>query len=129
MQNISQCTLYVPINSVEAYQQAPVWKNFKIEGIEVNIEDPKSDNNEQLLIYPNPVTGTCSIIIPDDFLYKSSLTLTIYDSAGKQLQQILLENGIEDFKFQLEHQAAGVYPVVLSNGKKKYQGRVVFNEQ
>ena len=126
--NISACTLKVPIASVSAYQKAEVWKEFNIVGIEVGITepDPKSGSGDQLVLYPNPSTGTCSITIPEEFLFESSLTLSIYDNSGKLLQQIPIENGAESFNVQLEHRAAGVYPVVLSNGRKSYRGKIVF---
>jgi len=126
--NISACTLKVPIASVLAYQSAEVWKEFNIIGIEVGITepDPKSGSGDQLVLYPNPTTGTCSITIPEEFLFESSLTLSIYDNSGKLLQQIPIENGVESFNVQLEHRAAGVYAVVLSNGKKSYRGKIVF---
>jgi len=126
--NISACTLKVPIASVSAYQRAEVWKEFNIIGIEVGITepDPKSGSGDQLVLYPNPSTGTCNIIIPEEFLLESSLTLSIYDNSGKLLQQIPIENEAESFNVQLEHRAAGVYPVVLSNGRKSYRGKIVF---
>jgi len=126
--DISACTLKVPISSVSAYQRAEVWKEFNIVGIEVDIKenDPKSGSGEPLVIYPNPTTGTCNIVIPEEFLYESSLTLSVYDASGVLVQQIELHNENEDFSFQLEQKAKGVYVVVLSNGKKNYKGKIVF---
>ena len=123
--NISACTLYVPVNSVSAYKKAEVWKEFIIVGTNVGVEDIK-DPDPIIMIYPNPTTGTCTITIPDDFLYESSLTLFIYDNSGKLLQQIPIDNSAENFSLQLEFKATGVYPVVLSNGKKSYRGKIVF---
>jgi hypothetical protein len=116
------------MGSVLAYQRAEVWKEFNIIGIEIGVEgfDPKTGSGDQLVLYPNPSTGTCNITIPEEFLFESSLTLSIYDNSGKLLQQIPIENGAESFNVQLEHRAAGVYPVVLSNGKKSYRGKIVF---
>jgi hypothetical protein len=48
------CTLEVPINSVSAYQNANVWKEFNIVGIEVGIEPIETD---VVKIYPNPTRG------------------------------------------------------------------------
>jgi len=126
--NISACTLKVPIASVSAYKKAEVWKEFNIVGIEAGITDPdpKTGSGDQLVLYPNPSTGTCNITIPEEFLFESSLILSIYDNSGKLLQQIPIENEAESFNVQLEHRAAGVYPVVLSNGRKSYRGKIVF---
>jgi hypothetical protein len=127
--NANTCTLYVPRISVSAYKTAPVWREFNVVGIEIGIEEfeSKSGGENQLLIYPNPTTGNCSITIPEEFLYESNLILSIYDNSGKLLQQIPIENGFENFNLQLEHKATGVYPVVLGNGRKSYKGKVVFN--
>ena len=124
--NINSCTLYVPFLSVPAYKNAPVWREFNIVGTNVGIEDMEEGKREVFKIYPNPTTGTCSITIPEDFLQESSLTLFIYDSSGKLLQQISIDNEAENFNLKLEYKAKGVYPVVLSNGKKSYNGKIVF---
>jgi hypothetical protein len=127
--DVSEITLSVPKSSVEAYQNALVWQEFNIVGINVDIEeyDPKSGGGEQLMIYPNPTTGTCSITIPEEFLHEVNLTLSIYDNSGRLIQQIPVENAGETFKMNLELKAQGVYSVVLSNGKKGHRGRIVFN--
>ena len=52
--NQGACTLEVPMNSVSAYQEANVWKNFNIVGIDVGIEPLEADI---VKIYPNPTTG------------------------------------------------------------------------
>jgi hypothetical protein len=124
--NIKDCTLKVPIGAVAAYKSAPVWKEFNIVGINVGIEDME-EPEPGILIYPNPTTGACTITIPENFMYESSLILSIYDVSGKLLQQISIDNGTENFNLKLEHRAAGIYPVVLSNGKKSYRGKIVFN--
>ena len=79
-----------------------------------------------LNIYPNPATNSFKIEIPDDFKEEASLTLLIYDSAGKLVQQshiykpydkLILKN--KNFK--------GLYNIVLTNGNKRYTGKIVFN--
>jgi len=37
-----------------------------------------------------------------------------------------IDNGAWNFNLQLEHKAAGIYPVVLGNGRKSYEGKIVF---
>ena len=54
--NQSECTLEVPKGSVSAYQNAEVWKEFKIIGIEVGIETITNDES-QITVYPNPTSG------------------------------------------------------------------------
>jgi hypothetical protein len=124
--NFRACMLYVPKGSVAAYRQAEVWKEFNIVSIGEDIDELQITNYE-LRVYPNPTTGACSITIPDEFLYEQSLTLSVYDASGKLIQQIVLNNDLEIPQLKLDHKAQGVYVVVLSNGKKEYKGKVVFN--
>jgi hypothetical protein len=51
----SACTLEVPMGSVSAYQNATVWKEFNIVGIEVGIEEVLP--TDIMKIHPNPTTG------------------------------------------------------------------------
>jgi hypothetical protein len=56
--NINDCTLKVPVNSVSDYQNAEVWKEFNIVGIDVGIEHIETDI---IKIYPNPTIGELRI--------------------------------------------------------------------
>jgi len=85
----------------------------------------KSANNN-LLIYANPSTGKCNITVPDEFVNEPHLTLSIFDNAGKLIQQQKLEMSENKIKLNLEAEAKGVYTAVLSNGKKSYTGKIVF---
>ena len=124
--NISACTLYVLKSSVLAYRHAEVWKEFNIVGINVGNEELEITNYE-LRVYPNPATGACSITLPDEFLYESALTLSVYDASGKLVQQIAMDNSGEIPQLKMGLEAKGVYVVVVSNGRKEYKGKVVFN--
>ena len=124
--DLSACTLKVPKASVEAYKRAEVWKEFKIEGIDVGVDELPITNYE-LRVYPNPATGTCNITIPEEFLYESSLTLSVYDMLGTLIQQTELSPDMEGFKLNIDSKAKGTYMVVLSNGGRSYKGKVVFN--
>jgi hypothetical protein len=123
--NISACTLYVPKKAVPAYKKAEVWKEFIIIGADIGTEEFENTQN-QLFIYPNPTAGTCNIILPEEFLDESSLTLSIYDAGGVLVQQIQLNSNDEIFDFDLNIKAKGVYIATLSNGEKKYTGKIVF---
>jgi hypothetical protein len=125
--NISACKLYVPKNSVPLYKKAPVWRDFIVRGIPFLVDiDEVEDLGGGIIIYPNPTTGTCTLTIPEEFLYENHLTLSIYAPSGKLLQQIPIKQNSESFPFQIEQKAAGVYPVVLSNGKRSFRGKIVF---
>jgi hypothetical protein len=82
--------------------------------------------NNQLIIYANPNAGKCNITVPDDFLHEKKLTLSIYDNTGKLIQQKTVEMNDGKIKLNLEAEATGVYNVALSNGKKSYNGKIVF---
>jgi len=128
--NINTVTLYVPKNSVSLYKNAPVWRGFNIVGIEVGIEEieTKSGSGDQLLVYPNPATGACSITMPEEFLDDWFLTLSVYDASGKLIQQMQIDNDDpEKVSLRLDHKAQGVYVVTLSNGVRSFSGKVVFN--
>jgi hypothetical protein len=82
--------------------------------------------NNQLIIYANPNKGTCNVTIPDEFQHEKNLTLQIFDNTGKLLQQTKVEMMQEKIKVNLEEEAMGIYNVTLSNGKKSYNGKIVF---
>jgi len=86
----------------------------------------KSTTNNQLIIYANPTTGKCSITVPDEFLNETNLILSIFDNSGKIIQQKKLEMSENKIKLDLEAEAKGVYTAVLSNGRKSYSGKIVF---
>ena len=78
--NQSACTLEVPIASVSAYQNAEVWKEFNIVGIEVGIVE--TDNYPSLQVYPNPTTGQLRITNCE----LQIMGIEIFDVMGKKVQ-------------------------------------------
>ena len=82
--------------------------------------------NNQLIIYANPTTGKCNINVPDEFLNEPNLTLSIFDNSGKLIQQQKLEMIENKIKLDLDAEAKGIYTALLSNGKKSYSGKIVF---
>ena len=100
--NITECTLRVPVSAVSVYKKANVWKEFKIEGIEVGIEKFELPN---LKIYPNPTTGQLTIDI-------EQLTITkveIYDSMGKMQKSRWAEEQKGEFVMDISHLSKGLY--------------------
>ncbi len=61
-----------------------------------------------------------------DFVIEKNLILSIYNNTGKLIQQKTLEMNEGNIKLNLEQVAKGVYNVVLSNKKKSYNGKIVF---
>ncbi len=82
--------------------------------------------NNQLMIYANPTIGKCNITVPDEFLHEKNLVLSIYDNTGRLIQQTKVEMNEDKIKLNLEAEAKGVYHATLSNGKKSYGGKIVF---
>ncbi|MCX6303785.1 MAG: T9SS type A sorting domain-containing protein [Bacteroidetes bacterium] len=87
--------------------------------------ETKSMIQNQLLIYANPTTGKCNITIPDDFLNEKHLSLKVFDSQGKLLQQVPVEKTEGKIKLNLEARGKGIYNAILSNGKRSYSGKIV----
>ncbi|MCL2511182.1 MAG: leucine-rich repeat protein [Bacteroidales bacterium] len=75
--NIKECTLEVPINSVDAYRNAAVWKEFNIVGVEVGIEE--TDYYPSLRIYPNPTIGKVYL--------ETESSIKVYDVRGVFLME------------------------------------------
>jgi len=92
----------------------------------VGIGGREINPNNQLIIYANPTAGKCNITVPDDFVNEKNLTLSIYDNTGKLIQQKILEMNDGKIKVSLEEEAKGIYNVTLSNKKKSYSGKIVF---
>ena len=88
-------------------------------------ESPAGPSNK-LLIYANPTTGKCNITIPDEFKHEKELTLYIYDSQGRLVQQAAIQEAEGTYRLNIRAQAAGIYQAVLSNGTKRYSGKIVF---
>ena len=118
--NQSECTLQVPINSVSAYQNAPVWKKFNIEGIEVGIEDIETD---VVKIYPNPTTGELRI---ENGEWKIK-NIEIYDVYGRNVSQISnLKSQISNL-INISHLQAGIYFVKISTEAGVVTKKIVKN--
>jgi len=89
-------------------------------------EEEKSIPQNQLLIYANPNTGKCNITIPEEFNNENNLILKIIDGNGKIIQQSRVEFTEGKIKLDIRAQAKGMYTAILSNGKKSYTGKIVF---
>ena len=90
------------------------------------LEEHQKNEQNTLLIYANPNTGKCNIIIPDEFKNDKNLRLQIFDNKGRLIQQTAVEIVEDKIKLNIEAQARGMYTAILSNGKKNYSGKIVF---
>jgi hypothetical protein len=84
-------------------------------------------NDDKLFIYANPTTGLCNINIPTEFEYEKNLVLYVYDQQGRLLKQTTIEMSEETIKLNMEALAKGMYTAILSNGKKQFSGKIIFN--
>ncbi len=94
--------------------------------IDTSINEKKQNTNNQLIIYANPNTGKCNITVPDEFSNEKNLTLRIFDNTGKLIQQTKLEMNEGKIKLNIEQETKGFYNAILSNGKKNYSGKIIF---
>lgn len=94
--------------------------------LNVGVTEQNSRISNVLLIYANPSTGICSISIPEELRHEENLTLLVYDNAGKLILQQEINMQEEKISLNLQARAKGIYNAILTNGKQKFQGRVVF---
>lgn len=88
--------------------------------------ETKREKNYELIIYANPSRGLCTVTVPEEFKNELSLTLNIYDVGGKIIQTIPVGTSEEKIHLDLQSESKGTYTVSLSNGKKIYRGKIVF---
>ena len=89
-------------------------------------KSPHTSSN-QLLIYANPTTGICNITIPENLQHETDLTLFIYDGAGKLIQKIPVHFDQDKITINIKDESKGIYNALLTNGKKNYTGKIIFN--
>jgi hypothetical protein len=80
----------------------------------------------KLFIYANPTTGLCNIEIPEEFEHEPQLTLFVYDQTGRLLKQAEIVMEEDRVKLNLEALAKGMYTAIITNGKKRYSGKIIF---
>jgi hypothetical protein len=102
--NQNECTLEVPLTSVSTFQNAEVWKEFNIVGIEVGIETVETPT---IKIYPNPTSRELRIESGESKIEN----VVIYDVFGK-IQRI--DNWKTENIIDISHLPAGVYFVKIS---------------
>ena len=79
-----------------------------------------------LKIYANPNNGICNVTIPNEFKHEKKLLLSIFNQNGKLMQQTYILINSNDIRINLEEEAKGIYDISLSNGKRNYSGKIVF---
>ncbi len=79
---------------------------------------------EELIIYPNPTHGEIHIELPPICQNNKNTTLTVYDSYGKMVSRFFaVDKAIE---LDISAQAKGLYLIYVSDGKRIFHNRIVF---
>lgn len=91
----------------------------------VGVTEKQPTSHYDLLIYANPSTGICNISIPEELQHEENLTLLVFDNAGKLILQKDINMQEEKISLNLQAEAKGIYNAILTNGKQKFQGKVV----
>lgn len=86
----------------------------------------RESGSGELIIYANPTTGLCNVSVPEEFLTEPSLVLRVMDSQGRTVEEEILNMRQPRIKIDLRAYATGIYTATLSNGRKVYSGRIVF---
>jgi len=112
--------LYVPVDSKDAYQAAPEWKDFTnivekdFTGIDV------IRNEKQLTIYPNPTSGRVKLVF--DPFPSEGILLTITNITGETIQKQLIQNKEE--WIDLKGNVPGIY-LIRTNLKDSKAQKVI----
>jgi hypothetical protein len=111
--NTSVCSLKVPMGSVSAYQEAPVWKNFMIEGIDVGIYDLRFTIYD-LLVYPNPTSGELRFAVSGERYAVSGERcavsgIEVFDVNGRKVSSHHLIISSSNHLINISHLPAGIY--------------------
>ncbi|HNP98705.1 MAG TPA: T9SS type A sorting domain-containing protein, partial [Bacteroidia bacterium] len=70
--------------------------------------------------------GICNIQVPEEFRGEKSLTLKVYGQNGALLKLISIDPGNSHVDLTIENEAKGIYTAILSNGKKQFTGKIIF---
>ncbi|HNP50102.1 MAG TPA: T9SS type A sorting domain-containing protein, partial [Bacteroidia bacterium] len=112
----------IALNSVGAVADLFIAKHSAL----TEIHETTERRNNSLLIYANPNQGICNIQVPEEFRGEKSLTLKVYGQNGALLKIISIDPGNSDVDLTIENEAKGIYTAILSNGKKQFTGKIIF---
>ena len=83
------------------------------------------ESEYQLLIQPNPCVEKCEIMVPIEFQNEKSITLSLYNNLGNLIQELPIHLNQDRVILDLKGKTSGVYCIILTNGIKKYLGRLI----
>ena len=111
----SAIPVYVPCESIDAYQAAANWSAFTNYQCFVGLNDILSAET-QTKLYPNPTTG--SAILEVEGLTKSA-EVFVYDITGRKVKTYNLQPNQTHLSIDLTSFAKGIYQVKVLNQTKK----------
>ena len=91
----------------------------------VGIWEICGDEQQKLRIYPNPTSGKCEIILPQEFLNEKTLELRIFENGGRLIQDRIFEVNSDKISVDLKSATNGIYTVTLGNSKKMFSGKIL----
>lgn len=91
----------------------------------LGIATPNNLNDEHLLIYANPNSGSFRIQVPEALLHEQGLLLSVYDSAGHLVRMQSLNMQEEHPGMDIRDVGKGLYTVTLAKGDRGYSGSMV----
>ncbi|MFH1161608.1 MAG: T9SS type A sorting domain-containing protein [bacterium] len=91
----------------------------------LGINDSITEISYKLTVFPNPNSGTFSILVPAEFTNEKSLQVEVLDNAGKSvyIQQVPISKKIIHLTFN--NIAKGIYCIKLSDGDHSYNTQIV----
>lgn len=85
-----------------------------------------SGGPETLVIFANPNEGICTVALPSAVLPGASMSLSIYDTQGRVVQQAELVLVDGRLLVDVRAEAKGLYHLELLDGARRYTGTIVF---
>lgn len=97
-----------------------------VDTILTSLVEPLQRVNNGLLIYANPSNGRCRIDVPEVLYGSKDLILRIYQENGQLLNEYQISQDNWSVPIDITSSPAGIYPVVLTDGKNIFNGRIIF---
>ncbi len=95
---------------------------YVIPAADCNNGIPNTTANAQISIYPNPTTGTVTVLIPGAV---NDASITVTDISGKIIQVIHPQPGQHETHVSLANLASGTYLVKVEADGMQYRDKLV----
>lgn len=84
------------------------------------------NQTNQLIIITNPNQGACTIMLPDEIQDSEKLQLKIFNSKGQVILDQQYNTHTNEIQIDIQSEASGIYPVTITDSKKVYHGKIIF---